>query len=114
VQRVVVRDAADTEQIKLIRQHLREMQTRFEHADFSGPSHIHGDEMPGLAALKAAKPGAISYISRDVDRGAEIAYRTKDATLIAALHTWFDAQLSDHGPDAVEGHERGHSQSAMQ
>jgi hypothetical protein len=22
----------------------------------------------------------------------------------AALHQWFDAQLSDHGPDAMAGH----------
>ena len=113
VQRVVVRDAADAEQIKLIRQHLREMQARFEQGDFSGPSYIHGDEMPGLAALKAAKPGAISYLYRDVDAGAEIAYQAKDATLIDALHAWFDAQISDHGPDAMQGQEHDHGQRSM-
>ena len=27
-----------------------------------------------------------------------------EARLVAALHQWFDAQLSDHGKDAVQGH----------
>ena len=105
VQRLVVKDTTDLEQIKLIRKHLREMQKLFEQGDFSGPSHIHGDSMPGLAALKAAKPGAISYVYRDVDEGAQIAYRTNDTAVLAALHAWFDAQISNHGPDAVQGDE---------
>jgi hypothetical protein len=24
---------------------------------------------------------------------------------LTALHIWFDAQVSDHGPDAMAGHE---------
>ena len=111
VQQVVVRDLADTEQIKLVREHLQEMQTRFERGDFSGPSHIHGDDMPGLAALRSAKPGEISFAYRDIDDGAEITYRTTDATLLVAIHAWFDAQVSDHGADAVEVHE--HRQARM-
>jgi len=110
-QQVVVRDLADTEQIKLVREHLQEMQTRFERGDFSGPSHIHGDDMPGLAALRSAKPGEISFAYRDIDDGAEITYRTTDATLLVAIHAWFDAQVSDHGADAVEVHE--HRQARM-
>jgi hypothetical protein len=61
--------------------------------------------MPGLAGLKAAKPGQVSIDYKDVDGGAELTYRTADAKLVAALHQWFDAQLSDHGPDAMAGHQ---------
>lgn len=109
IQRVVVRDAADTAQIKLIREHLRDMQARFERGDFSGPSHIHGVDMPGLAALKAAKLGAVSYVCRDVDPGADLEFRTSDPTLVAAIHTWFDAQVSDHGADALDGRDEHHN-----
>lgn len=76
--------------------------------DFSGPLHIHGDQMPGLAQFKAAKPGRIAIDYRDVDGGGELSYRTADAQLVSTLHTWFDAQLSDHGPDAMPGHQQHH------
>jgi len=104
IQRVVAKSAADTEQIKLVREHLRDIRAQFRKGEFSGPTHIHGAEMPGLAELKAAKPGQIAIDYKDVDAGAELSYRTADARLVLALHRWFDAQLSDHGADAMAGH----------
>jgi hypothetical protein len=102
--RLIVRDPADTQQIQMVRAHLRDMRERFEKGDYSGPSHIHGDAMPGLAELKAAKPGQIAVSYQDVADGAELEYRTSDPKLITALHAWIDAQLSDHGKDATPGH----------
>jgi hypothetical protein len=95
-----------------VRQHLRDIQTQFLKGDFSGPSHIHGNEMPGLAELKAAKPGHVTIEYKDVVGGAELTYRTADANLVSALHSWFDAQLSDHGADAMAGHHH-HEHGAM-
>lgn len=103
-QRVVAKDGANAQQVQLVRKHLHEIQTQFLRGDFSGPSHIHGNDMPGLAQLKAAKPGQVSVAYTDVDKGAELTYRTSDANLVAGLHAWFDAQLSDHGTDAMAGH----------
>lgn len=103
-QQVVAKSAGDEAQIKLIRQHLKEIQSQFLKGDFSGPTHIHGQAMPGLSELKAAKPGAIAIEYRDMKDGAELTYKTSDAKMVAALHQWFDAQLSDHGKDAMEGH----------
>jgi hypothetical protein len=60
--------------------------------------------MPGLAELKSAKPGQIAIDYKDIKDGAELTYKTSDAKMLAALHQWFDAQLSDHGKDAVDGH----------
>jgi hypothetical protein len=57
-----------------------------------------------LAALKEAKPGQMDIAYKDVKGGAELRYKTPDTELVAALHQWFDAQLSDHGKDAMEGH----------
>ena len=105
-QRVVARDPRDAGQVKLVRRHLREIQAQFRRGDFSGPAHIHGDDMPGLAELKAAKPGELAISYKDVRGGAELAYRTGNPVLVAAVHSWFDAQLSDHGHDAMAGQER--------
>jgi hypothetical protein len=104
IQQVVAKDAADTLQVQLVRKHLRDIQMQFQRGDFSGPSYIHGNQMPGLAQLKAAKPGQVEISYKDVDGGAELTYRTANPKLVLALHAWFDAQLSDHGADAVAGH----------
>ena len=103
-QRVVAKDASDAQQIQLVREHLRQIQVQFQKGDFSGPAHIHGTDMPSLAQLKAAKPGEISIVYRDVTSGAELIYRTANSGLVTALHTWFDAQVSDHDADAMAGH----------
>lgn len=104
IQRVIAKNAADTAQIKLVRDHLQDIRAQFLKGDFSGPSHLHGDDMPGLAELKAAKPRQVMISYRDVQGGAELRYRAADAKLIGALHKWFDAQLSDHGADAMASH----------
>lgn len=109
IQRVVAKDVADAEQIGLVRAHLREIEQQFRKGDFSGPAHIHGKDMPGLDALRSAKPGQIAITYRDVDGGAELVYRSSDPKMVAALHAWFDAQLSDHGADAMEGHHHHHA-----
>lgn len=107
-QRVIAKDVSDAVQTRLAREHLREIQTQFQKGDFSGPSHIHGNDMPGLAQLKGAKPGQIAITYQDVEGGAELTYRTGNAKLVSALHAWFDAQLSDHGADAMAGHQHHH------
>ncbi len=104
VQKVVARNTGDSEQVKLVRGHLRDIQTQFLKGDFSGPTHIHGAEMPGLAELRVAKPGQIAIDYKEVAGGAELTYRTSEAKLATALHSWFDAQVSDHGPDTMAGH----------
>lgn len=113
VQRVVATSASNVQQVKLVSEHLRDIQTQFLNGDFSGPAHIHGAEMPGLADLKAAMPGQVSIDYKEVDTGAELTYRTADANLVTAPHQWFDAQLSDYGADATAGHMHHHDHGAM-
>jgi hypothetical protein len=108
VQRVVARQPGDSQQVTLVRAHLRDIRGQFLASDFSGPAHIHGTDMPGLAELQAAAPGQLDIAYRDVEGGAELHYTTRDLALVAAVHRWFDAQLSDHGPDAMAGHDHGH------
>ena len=107
-QRVVAKSLTDTKQVDLVRGHLRELQAQFLNGDFSGPSHIHGSDMPGLAELKSSKIGQVAIDYKDVEGGAELTYRTADPKLVEALHAWFDAQLHDHGSDAMAGHMHPH------
>ena len=51
-QMVVVDDPTDTEQLSLVREHLRHEADQFAVGDFDDPAHIHGDAMPGLADLR--------------------------------------------------------------
>jgi hypothetical protein len=100
VQRVVARNG-HAEQIDRIRSHLRAISDAFTQRDFSGPAHIHGEDMPGLAALKSAPRDDLTVAYRDIDDGAEITYRARTDALRDAIHRWFDAQLADHGTDAT-------------
>jgi hypothetical protein len=108
VQDVVAKNPKDTEQIGLIRRHLRQIAGEFRKGDLSAPTRIHGMAMPGLAELKHAKPGEVAIRYRDLVNGAQLRYSTRSAALVAALHQWFDAQLSDHGADAMAGQMHDH------
>jgi len=108
IQQVVARDAKDATQTASVRQHLKDIRAQFLKGDFSGPGHIHGADMPGLKELAAAQPGQISIAYQDIPGGAQLSYRTREAVLVAALHEWFEAQVSDHGKDAMAGHAHPH------
>ena len=104
VQQVIVKDPANAEQIKLIREHLSKISSEFQQGDFSNPAKIHGDTMPGLEELRKAKPNQIDIVYKELPDGAEISYSTDVPVLINAIHQWFDAQLSDHARHAIPGH----------
>ena len=105
IQQVVAKHPTDAAQIRLVRHHLKDIQREFRNGDFSGPAHIHGAEMPGLAQLQAAPGGAVQVAYKDIRAGAQLTYTTRDPELVKAVHRWFDAQLADHGADAMAGHQ---------
>jgi len=105
VQRVVARRGDDAQQIQMVRAHLKEISEKFRQGDFTSPTHVHGTSMPGLAALKAAPPGDLQSTYREIPAGAEIVYFSRNPSVVTAVHQWFDAQLSDHGADAMAGHD---------
>jgi len=101
VQRVVVRDG-HADQVAPVRSHLRAIAQAFSARDFSGPTHIHGAGMPGLAELQPAPANALTANYRDIERGGEVSYAANTPALVDAVHRWFGAQLADHGRDASE------------
>ncbi|UYQ65869.1 aspartate carbamoyltransferase [Streptomyces peucetius] len=102
-QDVVADRRGDTEQIDLIRAHLRKEAEAFSRGDFADPARIHGDDMPGLAALRDGYD-RIEVRYEDRADGATLTYATGDSALTDALHDWFAAQLGDHGSHAESGH----------
>ncbi len=110
-QRVVANDPADGEEIRLVRGHLREEADAFAAGDFADPAAIHGDDMPGLDALRAGYQ-AIDVRYRDLPDGAQIAYRTDDPEVAAAVRNWFEAQLRDHAGDAATAEDPGTDHSS--
>jgi hypothetical protein len=102
IERVIVKDKRDREEVMLIQQHLRKEAARFREGDYSDPASLHGASMPGLRELQAGvKRVAVSY--SDVPDGGQITFSTTDLHLLTAIHRWFGAQLSEHGADARAG-----------
>ena len=99
VEKVLVRDAGDRDQIALIRQHLKHEAVMFQHGNYSDPAKLHGADMPGLEELQA-DPGRIKVTYAELPEGAQITFETGDLGLLTAIHRWFGAQLSEHGADA--------------
>ncbi|WP_246203527.1 aspartate carbamoyltransferase [Streptomyces tailanensis] len=102
-QDVVADRRGDTEQVDLIRAHLRKEAEAFSRGDFADPARIHGADMPGLAELRDGY-GRIEVRYEDRPDGATLTYTTEGSVLVDALHDWFEAQLGDHGAHAESGH----------
>lgn len=99
IQSVVVKDAHDKDQIWLIRRHLRHEAKAFKVGDYTDPMSLHGASMPGLSEL-ASHHRAITVSYSELPLGAAITFDTQNKHLVTAVHRWFGAQLSEHGPDA--------------
>jgi hypothetical protein len=110
IQDVVADDPTDADQVRLVREHLTKESARFARGDFGDPAAIHGTSMPGLAELSTGYQRIATGYSEQPD-GARITYTIKDTKLIAALHAWFDAQMSDHGSHAEHGNHAEHGQT---
>lgn len=102
VQKVLADDPGDEQNVAAIREHLREEADAFSRGEFSDPASVHGEEMPGLAELEAGSE-RMEVRYEELSRGAQIILESDDPELVAAVHEWFDAQISDYGGHAEEG-----------
>lgn len=96
----VVSSDGDAQQVALIHQHLKSEAGRFQQGDFSDPGNIHGRDMPGLRAMVAGA-SHIDVRYSEIPQGGQVSYATADPRLVAAIHTWFDAQVREHGHHAM-------------
>lgn len=101
VEQVLVKDPSNKDQIALIQMHLEYETNNFRQGNFKDPITIHGENMPGVADL-SNRAADVVFTYNALPNGAEIIYTSKDPDAISAIHTWFDAQATDHGRDAVK------------
>jgi hypothetical protein len=102
VEIVTANDPADTAQSALIQGHLDHEQQLFSTGDFSDPMAIHGMAMPGIDDLRqGATSGSLTVAYESLPAGAQLTYTASTPQLVSAVHTWFDAQLMDHGSHAM-------------
>ena len=99
VERVVVKDESEADQISLIQRHLQHEAQAFQRGDYGDPASLHGATMPGLREVVAGA-ATIKVTYTALPAGAEITFETTDIHLLTAIHRWFGAQLSEHGADA--------------
>jgi hypothetical protein len=99
-QTVIALDTTDAEQVRLVREHFKEISVEFAAGNFDDPTMIHGDDMPGLQMLKDHAE-ELNVVYSEISGGAMITYTATDQELVGAVHDWFDAQLADHGSDAA-------------
>lgn len=100
IEQVLVKDATNKDQISLIQMHLEYETNSFRQGNFSDPMKIHGEDMPGVNDMRK-NVAEIIFTYHALPNGAEIIYASKDPDAISAIHTWFDAQVKDHGQDAL-------------
>jgi hypothetical protein len=81
LQKVVVKDLSNKKQVALIQSHLKEESEKFRKGDFSDPAKIHGEDMPGLAELKAGA-AKINVRYSALPEGAQIRYQANDPKLV--------------------------------
>jgi hypothetical protein len=102
VETVTAKDPNDGQQTTLVQDHLQHERDLFSAGDFSDPMAIHGRQMPGIADLQhGATSGEVTVTYEALPAGARLTYRAETPALVATVHTWFDAQLMDHGSHAM-------------
>lgn len=102
IQTVTADDPAETDQIQLVRAHLREERAKFARGDFEDPAAIHGHDMDGVAELAVGYHN-ITVTYTDLPDGGQLTYTTDRPDLVDAVHNWFARQVTDHGSHAESG-----------
>jgi hypothetical protein len=86
---------ADTAGIQRVRAHLRDIARAFKAGDFSAPTFVHMQSVPGVQAM-AAKRDVITYLMRELPRGGEVRVTTHDADALRAIHEFMAFQRGEH------------------
>lgn len=100
VESVVARTKTESRQAVLIRHHLQMLADDVAQGRFTDPAAIHGANMPGIKTL-SAHPDRFTVAYTNIPQGGRLTFTSADRGVVAALHAWFDAQLTDHGSDAT-------------
>jgi len=110
VQRVQANESGDARQIGLIRSTLQRFADNFRGADFAAMSPTRRADLPALATLVSAPPGALRTQFVEVRGGGEVRFLSEDPKIVAAVHEWFESlQAAPRGtPSAGDATSQSH------
>jgi hypothetical protein len=88
-------NAADADSITRIRTHLAEIAKAFPKGDFAKPEYIHGRKPDGVEVMTELLP-SIVWKYEELDGGARVRIRSKDARAVEAIQAFLRFQIADH------------------
>lgn len=92
---VLQRSAADSAGVAEIREHMRDIASRFALGDFSIPGFVHARAVPGTD-LMTSRRTMIRYEAESVPGGGLIRITTTDSTALDAVHRFLAFQRDEH------------------
>jgi hypothetical protein len=92
---VTVNDAKDTENLAMIRMHLKHITSMFSSGDFSIPMFVHSEVPPGTTEMKDRRAD-ISYTFEELPTGGRVRILTKNPDALNAVHDFLAFQIQDH------------------
>lgn len=78
-----------------IRVHLKEIAAMFAAGDFSKPFATHGEQPPGIEAMRGAAH-RLTFTYEDLPAGGIVRIRARDAGLRNAVHEFLRYQIREH------------------
>jgi hypothetical protein len=94
-------NSSDTAGIRLVREHLTGIARAFAAGDFTTPTLVHAESVPGTATMKARRE-RISYDVKALPRGGEIRIRTRDRVALRAVHAFLAYQRRMHQATGIK------------
>jgi hypothetical protein len=79
-----------------IRAHLREIAAAFARGDFGKPFLTHGEEPPGVPAMRKLA-GELAYVYEDTATGGLVRIVTASPQALEAVHAFIRYQITEHG-----------------
>ena len=92
---VTVNDAKDTDDLQMIRMHLKHITAMFSNGDFSVPMFVHSEVPPGATEMKDRRAD-ITYTFEELPLGGRIRITTTNRDALNAVHDFLNFQITDH------------------
>ena len=92
---VTVNDAADADNLKMIRSHLAHIADSFAKGDFNIPMLVHDQVPNGVPVMKQLRD-KITYRYEQMDKGGRVVIQTNDPQALAAIHEFLKFQIREH------------------
>ena len=92
---VTVNDLKDTQNLTVIREHLKHVAVMFANGDFSVPMFIHSEVPPGVSEMKDRRADIV-WTFEEMPAGGRVRISTANRDALNAIHDFLVYQIRDH------------------